>query len=56
MSEKTITVHLQQQTDYRFNIQFDEGISPLPAMNQRHWGRGLAPRLCKCCAQLLAIA
>lgn len=43
MSEKTITVHLQQQTDYRFNIQFDEGIPPLTSDEPAPLGTGTGP-------------
>jgi hypothetical protein len=32
MSEKSITVHLQQQADYRFDIRFD-GVIPVLTSN-----------------------
>jgi hypothetical protein len=32
MSEKSITVHLQQQADYRFDIRFD-GVMPVLTSN-----------------------
>lgn len=43
MIEKTITVHLQQQTDYRFNIQFDQGIPTLTSDEPAPLGTGTGP-------------
>jgi uncharacterized OsmC-like protein len=43
MSEKTITVELRQQADYRFDIHFDETMPTLTSDEPAPLGRGLGP-------------
>lgn len=43
MSEKSITVHLQQQADYRFDIRFDETMPVLTSDEPAPLGTGLGP-------------
>lgn len=43
MSEKTITVHLQQQADYRFSIQFEDGMPILTSDEPAPLGTGTGP-------------
>lgn len=43
MSEKTITVHLQQDKDYRFDVRFSETIPPLKTDEPAPLGTGLGP-------------
>ena len=43
MSEKSITVHLQQQADYRFDIRFDDTIPVLTSDEPAPLGTGLGP-------------
>jgi uncharacterized OsmC-like protein len=43
MSEKTITVELRQQADYRFDIHFDETMPTLTSDEPAPLGTGLGP-------------
>jgi hypothetical protein len=43
MSEKTITVELRQQADYRFDIHFDEAMPTLTSDEPAPLGTGLGP-------------
>ena len=43
MSEKSITVHLQQQADYRFDIRFDDTMPVLISDEPAPLGTGLGP-------------
>ena len=43
MSEKTITVELRQQADYRFDIHFDEGMAIVTSDEAPPLGTGLGP-------------
>jgi uncharacterized OsmC-like protein len=43
MSEKSITVHLQQQADYRFEIRFDDVMPVLTSDEPAPQGTGLGP-------------
>jgi len=43
MSEKSITVHLQQQADYCFDIRFDDTIPVLTSDEPAPLGTGLGP-------------
>ena len=43
MSEKTITVSLQQQADYRFDIRFDDTMPVLTSDEPAPLGTGLGP-------------
>jgi uncharacterized OsmC-like protein len=43
MTDKTITVTLQQQADYRFDIQFDEGMPILTSDEPAPLGTGTGP-------------
>ena len=43
MSEKSVTVHLQQQADYRFDIRFDDTMPVLTSDEPSPLGTGLGP-------------
>ena len=43
MTEKTITVYLQQQSDYRFEIHFDDNIPVLTSDEPAPLGTGTGP-------------
>jgi len=43
MSEKTITVRLQQQADYRFDIRFDDNMPVLTSDEPAPLGSGTGP-------------
>ena len=43
MTEKTITVYLQQQSDYRFEIRFDDNMPVLTSDEPAPLGTGIGP-------------
>ena len=43
MTDKTITVHLHQQADYRFDIRFDDSMPVLTSDEPAPLGTGLGP-------------
>ena len=43
MTEKTITVYLQQQSDYRFDIRFDDNMPVLTSDEPEPLGTGTGP-------------